>query len=353
MKLMPGMLWRFVKVDVCMAEYLEHKDKIIELIRPKLTLMDLARGPEVAFRTPARLLEGFSRHRSAFLTTSLSSNNCDRLLDELKMNLERIWTQNLGRDEQIMSWFFGEVRYPILDMEDWSLEGVFSRFFVSGTVNLIAFNNRNGGGEKKDFIVALWLEYSTTVTAAEFITKNDGKLLDWKGSWRRSFIHKFIIKKKLSNDNECTESEEDKGSEEVPTNGIRINGIYSDVLFQPILCSTFSIQRLYNSGKRIRSGRSTQIKRISGCNVNHYRDLGRTPTVLTNLMDSWKCYQPRSDDILAKDSNRTKAWTFESLIERYPGLNFRAEASLTNLIDYRAYHDHCERDKSPVYLFDH
>ncbi|CAH7671948.1 hypothetical protein PPACK8108_LOCUS6802 [Phakopsora pachyrhizi] len=72
-------------------------------------------SPEVAFRTPARvlisglsvekLLEGFSRHRSAFLTTSLSSDNCDRLLDELKMNLERIWTQNLGRDEQIMSWF--------------------------------------------------------------------------------------------------------------------------------------------------------------------------------------------------------------------------------------------------------
>ncbi|KAI8442733.1 hypothetical protein BY996DRAFT_6607165 [Phakopsora pachyrhizi] len=279
-------------------------------------------SPEVAFRTPARLLEGFSRHRSAFLTTSLSSDDCDRLLDELKMNLERIWTQNLGRDEQIMSWFFGEVRYPILDMEDW-------RPLVRPSLP----------------DQPLW--------KAEFITKNDGKLLDWKGSWRRSFIHKFIIKKKLSNDNECTESEEDKGSEEVPTNGIRINGIYSDVLFQPILCSTFSIQRLYNSGKRIRSGRSTQIKRISGCDVNHYRDLGRTPTVLTNLMDSWKCYRPRSDDILAKDSNRTKAWTFESLIERYPGLNFRAEASLTNLIDYRAYHDHCERDESPVYLFDH
>ncbi|KAI8455944.1 hypothetical protein BY996DRAFT_6508991 [Phakopsora pachyrhizi] len=180
------------------------------------------------------------------------------------MNLERIWTQNLGRDEQIMSWFFGEVRYPILDMEDWRRE--------------------------EGFYCGSLVEYSTTVTAAEFITKNDGKLLDWKGSWRRSFIHKFIIKKKLSNDNECTESEEDKGSEEVPTNGIRINGIYSDVLFQPILCSTFSIQRLYNSGKRIRSGRSTQIKRISGCDVNHYRDLGRTPTVLTNLMDSWKCY---------------------------------------------------------------
>ncbi|KAI8444005.1 hypothetical protein BY996DRAFT_6513990, partial [Phakopsora pachyrhizi] len=275
MKLMPGMLWRFVKVDVCMAEYLEHKDKIIELIRPKLTLMDLARGPEVAFRTPARvlisglsaekLLEGFSRHR---------------LLDELKMNLERIWTQNLGRDEQIMSCFL----------------------------------------EKSGNLYWIWRIGGNSKGQVNFITKNDGKLLDWKGSWRRSFIHKFIIKKKLSNDNECTESEEDKCSEEVPTNGIRINGIYSDVLFQPILCSTFSIQRLYNSGKRIRSGRSTQIKRISGCDVNHYRDLGRTPTVLTNLMDSWKCYRPRSDDILAKDSNRTKAWTFESLIERYPWL---------------------------------
>ncbi|KAI8449529.1 hypothetical protein BY996DRAFT_6622468 [Phakopsora pachyrhizi] len=130
MKLMPGMLWRFVKVDVCMAEYLEHNDKIIELIRPKLTLMDLARG-----------------HRSAFLTTSLSSDDCDRLLDELKMNLERIWTQNLGRDEQIMSWFFGEVRYPILDMEDWSLQ------------------QQKWGRREEGFYCGSLVEYSTTVTA--------------------------------------------------------------------------------------------------------------------------------------------------------------------------------------------
>ncbi|CAH7666496.1 hypothetical protein PPACK8108_LOCUS849 [Phakopsora pachyrhizi] len=315
-------------------------------------------SPEVAFRTPARvlisglsaekLLEGFSRHRSAFLTTSLSSDDCDRLLDELKMNLERIWTQNLGRDEQIMSWFFGEVRLVIYLAE---ILGI-SHCNASQSMNTFIFFTL-GRNEVISKVRDHYRSQAVRIWKAEFITKNDGKLLDWKGSWRRSFIHKFIIKKKLSNDNECTESEEDKGSEEVPTNGIRINGIYSDVLFQPILCSTFSIQRLYNSGKRIRSGRSTQIKRISGCDVNHYRDLGRTPTVLTNLMDSWKCYRPRSDDILAKDSNRTKAWTFELLIERYPGLNFRAEASLTNLIDYRAYHDHCERDESPVYLFDH
>ncbi|CAH7684300.1 hypothetical protein PPACK8108_LOCUS18405 [Phakopsora pachyrhizi] len=40
-KLMPGRDWRFVRVDVRMAEYLEHKEKIIELMRPNLTVMDL------------------------------------------------------------------------------------------------------------------------------------------------------------------------------------------------------------------------------------------------------------------------------------------------------------------------
>ncbi|CAH7671245.1 asparagine synthase-domain-containing protein [Phakopsora pachyrhizi] len=147
-KLTPGRDWRFVRVNVRMAEYLEHKEKIIELMRPNLTVMDLsiaaalyfaARGignchsdervesisPTVTYRTPARvlisglgadeLLGGYSRHRSAFLTTSLRSNNWVRLLDELAMDLERISTRNLGRDDRIMSWFGREVRYPLLD----------------------------------------------------------------------------------------------------------------------------------------------------------------------------------------------------------------------------------------------
>ncbi|CAH7690778.1 hypothetical protein PPACK8108_LOCUS26218 [Phakopsora pachyrhizi] len=40
-KLTPGRDWRFVRVDVRMAEYLEHKEKIIKLMRPNLTVMDL------------------------------------------------------------------------------------------------------------------------------------------------------------------------------------------------------------------------------------------------------------------------------------------------------------------------
>ncbi|KAI8458179.1 asparagine synthase-domain-containing protein [Phakopsora pachyrhizi] len=128
-KLTPGRDWRF-------AEYLEHKENIIKLMRANLTVMDLARGignshlneqvgslvvfiltslsPPMIYRTPAQvlisglgadeLLGGYSRHRSAFLTTSLSSNSWERLLDVLAMDLERISTQNLGRDDRMMSW---------------------------------------------------------------------------------------------------------------------------------------------------------------------------------------------------------------------------------------------------------
>ncbi|KAI8460326.1 hypothetical protein BY996DRAFT_6583624 [Phakopsora pachyrhizi] len=191
------------------------------------------------------------------------------------MNLERIWTQNLGRDEQIMSWFFGEVRYPILDMEDWRLEG-----------------------ELEEVLHSQIYHQEKTQTIMNVQTLKRIK----------------VVRKYLPMGSGSMES---------------ILMSYSNLSYvQPSQFKDY-------------------ITQVRGS------DLGRTPTVLTNLMDSWKCYRPRSDDILAKDSNRTKAWTFELLIERYPGLNFRAEASLTNLIDYRAYHDHCERDESPVYLFDH
>ncbi|CAH7688824.1 asparagine synthase [Phakopsora pachyrhizi] len=110
-KLTPGRDWRFVRVDVRMAEYLEHKEKIIKLMRPNLTVMDLSIAAALYFAARGiglgadKLLGGYSRHRLAFLTTSLSSNNWERLLDELAMDLERISTWNLGRDDWMMSWF--------------------------------------------------------------------------------------------------------------------------------------------------------------------------------------------------------------------------------------------------------
>ncbi|KAI8454690.1 asparagine synthase [Phakopsora pachyrhizi] len=131
-----------------MTEYAELKEKIIELMRLNLTVMDLSiavalyfaaqgigssqlnnqkgfLGTSVTYRTPAqvlisglsveKLLGGYSRHWCAFLTTSLSSRNWGRLLDQLVVDLKRILTHNLGGDDWMMSWFDWEVRYSLLD----------------------------------------------------------------------------------------------------------------------------------------------------------------------------------------------------------------------------------------------
>ncbi|CAH7690716.1 asparagine synthase-domain-containing protein [Phakopsora pachyrhizi] len=94
-KLTPGRDWRFVRVDIIAA-----------------ALYFAARGIGLG---ADELLGGYSRHCLAFLTTSLSSNNWERLLDELAMDLERISTRNLGRDDRMMSWFGLEVRHPLLN----------------------------------------------------------------------------------------------------------------------------------------------------------------------------------------------------------------------------------------------
>ncbi|KAI2629485.1 asparagine synthase-domain-containing protein [Xylaria nigripes] len=140
----PGRLWRFITVNVPFEEAMTHKSKILSLIYPHDTEMDLsiafalyfaARGTGDCYidqvdwqssppivSTSARVLlsglgadelfGGYSRHEAAFKRSGYSG-----LIDELKLDVSRIGERNLGRDDRIMANWGREVRFPYLDEE--------------------------------------------------------------------------------------------------------------------------------------------------------------------------------------------------------------------------------------------
>ncbi|GAA6014243.1 hypothetical protein JCM11491_005012 [Sporobolomyces phaffii] len=166
----PDRRWNFVKVDVPYHEMLLHRDTVVDLMYPQDTVMDLsiaiafyfaARGQgtlhrphsrprtdsthddddddddgDVAYTSTARvllsglgadeLLGGYARHRRAYhgyrpaSSRAAAAANDDeaekwtRLIDELQLDLDRVSTRNLGRDDRVVSDTSREVRYPFL-----------------------------------------------------------------------------------------------------------------------------------------------------------------------------------------------------------------------------------------------
>ncbi|GAA5952035.1 hypothetical protein JCM3765_005177 [Sporobolomyces pararoseus] len=157
-QLRPNRTWNFVKVDVPYQEMLSHRQKVIDLMKPQDTVMDLSiaiafyfasRGKgtlandslptsEEPYTSTSRvllsglgadeLLGGYSRHRKAYnqylppnsdspppLPDSVEGHSrWISLIEELSMDLARISTRNLGRDDRIISSNSKEVRYPFL-----------------------------------------------------------------------------------------------------------------------------------------------------------------------------------------------------------------------------------------------
>nr|GAT47907.1 asparagine synthetase domain-containing protein 1 [Mycena chlorophos] len=131
--------WNFVEVNVPYEESQAAQAEIESLMFPAKTVMDLSlamalffasrghgiiRGVDeesIPYKSTARvllnglgadeLLGGYSRHKTAF-----RSKGWEGLVEELQMDLDRIPTRNLGRDDRVISSFGKETRHPFLSL---------------------------------------------------------------------------------------------------------------------------------------------------------------------------------------------------------------------------------------------
>ncbi|KAF1806991.1 asparagine synthase-domain-containing protein [Mucor lusitanicus] len=139
----PERTWNFVEINVPYPEAMEHRQRIIDRMFPLDTVMDLSiamafwfasrgkgivhvDGHAVDYESHARVLisglgadeqlGGYSRHREAY-----RHGSWERLIQETQLDVDRISTRNLGRDDRIMSDHGKEVRFPFLStyVVDW------------------------------------------------------------------------------------------------------------------------------------------------------------------------------------------------------------------------------------------
>ena len=153
--------------------------------------------------------------------------------------------------------------------------------------------------------------------------KTQGRLLDWHGSWRSSHITTFLRPPDIP------------FATPLPTSGITTPTHHSDVLFQPSLCASFDPVPIFLAPSFVPS-----IPHISGLGLTPDA-LPLTPVILTDLMSSWAAMAPTA-----------RRWTLDDLAARFTDIGFRAEATITTLPRYREYHERCELDESPLYLFE-
>ncbi|OAD70289.1 hypothetical protein PHYBLDRAFT_177972 [Phycomyces blakesleeanus NRRL 1555(-)] len=142
-KIAPERIWNFVEINVPYPEAMSHKQRIIELMYPLDTVMDLSiamafwfasrgegtiddNGNTKPYHSRSRVLlsglgadeqlGGYSRHKDAF-----RRGGWDKVIEETQMDVDRISTRNLGRDDRIMSDHGKEVRFPFLstDVVNW------------------------------------------------------------------------------------------------------------------------------------------------------------------------------------------------------------------------------------------
>lgn len=142
-KVCPGRNWRFVAIDIPYTETTSHRDEVKRLMKPHNTEMDLSiacalyfasRGQGVAYESHAgddkpapyassarvllsglgadELFAGYGRHGIAYNRDGFAG-----LIDEMNLDVSRLGSRNLGRDDRVLTHWGREARYPFLDEE--------------------------------------------------------------------------------------------------------------------------------------------------------------------------------------------------------------------------------------------
>ncbi|VDC01867.1 unnamed protein product [Peniophora sp. CBMAI 1063] len=141
-RICPGRTWNFVEVNVPYAEYQASRPVVEAIIWPRNTVMDLslamalyfaARGLGQVRDPPAgeprpyhstarvllnglgsdELLGGYGRHRTAYV----QQDGWKSVIEELQLDLDRIPTRNMGRDDRVISSHGKEARHPFLSLD--------------------------------------------------------------------------------------------------------------------------------------------------------------------------------------------------------------------------------------------
>lgn len=151
-QVMPDRDFRLVLVDPSSQDLLDDEDEILAHIAPKKSVMDFniasvlwfgskhAVGSVVLSGIGAdELFGGYTRHRMAS-----QRNGQAGLRAELNLDLSRLWTRNMGRDDRCISAHGKELRAPFLDRL------VIDTIFTSPLDDLVDFNHSKAGlGDKR------------------------------------------------------------------------------------------------------------------------------------------------------------------------------------------------------------
>jgi asparagine synthetase B (glutamine-hydrolysing) len=152
----PKINFNLVQIDVPYEEYIEHRPKVIELMYPKNTEMDLSisialyfasrgKGELLRYRDTEIVNHGGYKSRAKVLLSGLGAdelyggyhkfNNKDleTLGPELERQINNIHERNLQRDDKVISDNGVEVRYPFLSQKviDFSTSGIEINYKVS------------------------------------------------------------------------------------------------------------------------------------------------------------------------------------------------------------------------------